>query len=102
MDSEGRLFVGDRSNCRIQIFTQDAEHLATWTQFSRPSGLYIDADDIFGWKRDIRIGSVRDGIVTAFIPDPEPIRTIRARAPLKASRSTPMATSTAPKWALAL
>ena len=24
-----------------------------------------------GWKRGIRVGSVRDGKVTAFIPDPE-------------------------------
>ena len=85
MDSEGRLFVGDRGNSRIQIFTQDGEHIATWTQFGRPSGLYIDENDILysadsesnarrnaGWKRGIRIGSVRDGFVTAFIPDPEP------------------------------
>jgi hypothetical protein len=25
-----------------------------------------------GWKRGIRIGSAKDGSVTAFIPDPEP------------------------------
>jgi NHL repeat len=85
MDSQGRLFVGDRGNSRIQIFTQDGEHLATWTQFGRPSGLFIDRNDILysadsesnaarnpGWKRGIRIGSVKDGFVTAFIPDPEP------------------------------
>jgi sugar lactone lactonase YvrE len=85
MDSAGRLFVGDRGNSRIQIFTQDGEHLATWTQFGRPSGLFIDSNDILycadsesnaernpGWKRGIRIGSVKDGFVTAFIPDPEP------------------------------
>ncbi len=85
MDSQGRLFVGDRGNSRIQIFRQDGKHLATWTQFGRPSGLYIDSNDILystdsesnarrnaGWKRGIRIGSVKDGFVTAFIPDPEP------------------------------
>ncbi|MEQ9561758.1 MAG: hypothetical protein RLN69_04495, partial [Woeseiaceae bacterium] len=85
MDSQGRLFVGDRGNSRIQIFTQDGEHLATWTQFGRPSGLFIDDNDILysadsesnasrnaGWKRGIRIGSAKDGFVTAFIPDPEP------------------------------
>jgi sugar lactone lactonase YvrE len=84
MDSQGRLFVGDRGNSRIQIFTQDGEHLATWTQFGRPSGLFIDDIDILysadsesnatrntGWKRGIRIGSAKDGFVTAFIPDPE-------------------------------
>lgn len=85
MDSAGRLFVADRGNSRIQIFTQDGEHVATWTQFGRPSGLYIDENDMLysadsesnarrntGWKRGIRIGSVKDGFVTAFIPDPEP------------------------------
>lgn len=85
MDSAGRLFVGDRGNSRIQIFGQDGEHLATWTQFGRPSGLFIDENDVLysadsesnasrnpGWKRGIRIGSAKDGFVTAFIPDPEP------------------------------
>jgi DNA-binding beta-propeller fold protein YncE len=85
MDSQGRLFVGDRGNSRLQIFTQDGEHISTWTQFGRPSGLFIDANDVLysadsesndrrntGWKRGIRIGSAKDGFVTAFIPDPEP------------------------------
>ena len=85
LDAEGRLYVGDRDNSRIQIFTQEGEHIATWTQFGRPSGLFIDAGGILystdsesnarrnqGWKRGIRIGSVSDGLVTAFIPDPEP------------------------------
>lgn len=85
MDSQGRLFVGDRANSRIQIFDQEGNHLATWTQFGRPSGVFIDANDVMyvadsesntarnaGWKRGIRIGSARDGWVTAFIPDPEP------------------------------
>jgi DNA-binding beta-propeller fold protein YncE len=85
MDSEGRLFVGDRANSRIQIFTQNGEHLATWHQFGRPSGLFIDDDDVLysadsesnagrnaGWRRGVYIGSARTGFVTAFIPDPEP------------------------------
>ena len=84
MDSEGRLFVGDRGNNRIQIFDQEGNHLASWTQFSRASGLFIDSDDVLyavdsesnarrnpGWKRGVYIGSVRDGWVTEFIPDPE-------------------------------
>ncbi len=84
MDSQGRLFVGDRGNSRIQIFDQDGNHLETWTQFGRPSGLFIDENDVLyaadsesnarrnrGWKRGIYIGSARDGWVHAFIPDPE-------------------------------
>ncbi len=85
LDSQGRLYVGDRSNSRTQVFDQEGEHIATWTQFGRPSGLFIDSGDILysadsesnarsnpGWKRGIRIGSVSDGFITAFIPDPEP------------------------------
>src|SRR5437867_8498091 len=84
-DSRGRLFVADRSNNRIQIFDQDGKFLEEWKQFSRPSGIYIDRNDVLyvadsesnsktnpGWKRGIRIGRVKDGKVTAFIPDPEP------------------------------
>ena len=74
MDSRGRLFVGDRANNRIQIYDQGGELLDTWSQFSRPSGLYIDRQDMIyvadsesesvarnhdGWKRGIRIGSVK-------------------------------------------
>ena len=36
MDSAGRLFVGDRSNNRIQILDQDGNFIAEWKQFGRP------------------------------------------------------------------
>ena len=85
MDSQGRIFVADRQNSRIQIYDQQGKHLASWTQFGRPSGVFIDGNDMLysadsesnarrngGWKRGIRIGSAKDGFVTAFIPDPEP------------------------------
>ncbi|HEY4274931.1 MAG TPA: peptidyl-alpha-hydroxyglycine alpha-amidating lyase family protein, partial [Rhizomicrobium sp.] len=89
IDSKGNLYVGDRWNNRIQSFTQDGKLLKIYTQFGRPSGIYIDKNDILystdsesrspmgygyhpGWKRGIRIGSVKDGIVTAFIPDTDP------------------------------
>ncbi len=85
MDSRGRLFLGDRQNNRIQIFDQNGTFLDQWFQFSRPSGIFIDRNDIIyvadsesesvsknhdGWKRGIRVGRVSDGAVTAFIPDP--------------------------------
>jgi streptogramin lyase len=85
MDSKGRIFVGDRANNRIQIFDQDGNFIAEWKQFGRPSGIFIDKHDLIyvadsesrndnhpGWKRGIRVGSVKDGSVTGFIPDPEP------------------------------
>ncbi|MEE2791540.1 MAG: peptidyl-alpha-hydroxyglycine alpha-amidating lyase family protein [Acidobacteriota bacterium] len=88
MDSQGRLFVADRTNNRIQIFNQNGTLLDSWTQFGRPSGLFIDQGDLLyvadsesrdnegGYghnpqvRRGIRIGSAVDGTVTAFIPDP--------------------------------
>lgn len=89
MDSRGRLFVGDRENNRIQIFTQDGALLGEWRQFGRPSGIAITKDDTIyvadsesgpdtgahelpGIRKGIRIGSARDGSVTAFIEDMEP------------------------------
>jgi sugar lactone lactonase YvrE len=84
-DSKGRLFVADRANNRIQIFDQEGNFIALWTQFSRPSGVAIDRNDVLyaadsesgsiskahaAWKRGIRVGSAKDGSVSAFIPDP--------------------------------
>ena len=87
MDSRGRLFVADRGNSRIQIFDQGGNLLAIWTQFGKPSGLFIDGDDVlyvvdrlsgrerpawrdnFGWEQGIRIGDAGTGWVTAFIPN---------------------------------
>ena len=86
IDSRGRLFIGDRGNDRILIVDEQFRVLDTWYQFSRPSGIWIDArDSIYvadsesgsvnpphgAWVRGIRIGSARTGVVTAFIPDPE-------------------------------
>jgi hypothetical protein len=45
LDSQGRLFVGDRHNNRIQIFDQDGVFIDEWTQFGRPSGIAITKDD---------------------------------------------------------
>jgi sugar lactone lactonase YvrE len=81
IDSRGRIFVGDRANNRIQIFDQDGKFIDQWKQFGRPTGLFIDKNDVLyvaddesnptrnpGWMPGISIGSARDGKVTAFIP----------------------------------
>jgi len=85
MDSRGRIFVADRSNSRIQIFDQDGRFLDQWKQFGRPSGVFSDKNDTMyvadsqsntkqnpGFKRGIRVGSAKDGKVTALIPFVEP------------------------------
>jgi len=95
-DSQGRLFVGDRANNRIQIFDQDGKFIAEWKQFSRPSGVYIDKNDIIyvtdsestdrdgyghnpGYKRGIRIGSAKDGSVKSLMPSPGPVENLRQK-----------------------
>ena len=80
IDADGRVFVGDRSNNRIQIFDQQGTHLTSWTQFGRPSGIAFDrngriivadseSDDVQnpGWEMGIRIGDARTGWVSEFI-----------------------------------
>jgi len=80
-DSQARLIVVDRHNHRVQIMTKDGRFVAEYPDFSRGSGLAIDANDTIyvadsestaqvhpGWQRGIRIGSLKDGKVTTFIP----------------------------------
>ena len=77
IDTRGRVFVGDRSNHRIQIFDQDGRFLDQWTQFGWPSGMVITSDDTifvadYQSKKGITVGSAKDGSVTAFIDQTEP------------------------------
>jgi DNA-binding beta-propeller fold protein YncE len=80
-DHEGRLYVADRSNNRIQIFDQNGRLLGIWKQFGRPSGIYIDKNDTLyvadslsnqttnpGFGNGIRWGKIADGKVAGFIP----------------------------------
>ncbi len=85
IDSQGRVFVGDRGNNRVQIFDGDGNFVDEWTQFGRPSGISINrATDMLyvtdstsnsrsspGVRRGIYIGSARTGDVMYFIPDPD-------------------------------
>jgi DNA-binding beta-propeller fold protein YncE len=80
-DSQGRLIVADRHNHRIQILTKDGKYIGEYREFSRVSGIAIDGNDTLyaadsestprvhpGWLRGIRIGSLKDGKVTMFVP----------------------------------
>ena len=99
-DSQGRLFVADRSNNRIQILDENLEFIDEWRHFGRPSGITILEDDTLlvsdsesgwnvpgpdsapegggraarnpGWQNGIRIGSARDGSLRHFIPGTVP------------------------------
>ena len=83
MDSQGRLFVADRGNQRIQIFDRQGQFLEEWKQYGRPSGVTVTADDTIlvasqngenselnpGYETGIYIGDARTGFVTGFIGD---------------------------------
>jgi hypothetical protein len=98
-DSQGRLFVADRSNNRIQIFDRNMNFVDEWRHFGRPSGIWILKDDTLvvsdsesnraivgspdafdavnpvrnpGWKNGIRIGSAKDGSLRAYIDGTQP------------------------------
>ena len=83
LDAQGRLFVADRGNHRIQILDQDGNFLAEWKQFGRPSGVSLRDGLIYvadsesngvapnpGWQRGIRVGELSSGKVLYRIPDP--------------------------------
>ncbi len=82
IDSRNRLVVGDRGNNRLQIFDLEGNYIGEFKSFSRPSGIYIAADDKIyvadsesefdntrnpGWEAGIRVGSLLDGIIDYFI-----------------------------------
>jgi DNA-binding beta-propeller fold protein YncE len=87
VDSRERVYVADRSNSRIQVFDASGKFLADWKQFGRPSGVYVDANDMIyvadsqtvdkagcptdsGCRHGIRVGNASDGVVKYFIPRP--------------------------------
>ncbi len=43
---KGRVYVADRQNHRIQIFTTEGKHLETWTGFVQPTKIFIDGNEI--------------------------------------------------------
>jgi DNA-binding beta-propeller fold protein YncE len=55
LDSEGQVFVADRENSRIKIFSPEGHFLAQWTDVARPMQVFIDPqDNVFvaevGWR----------------------------------------------------
>jgi DNA-binding beta-propeller fold protein YncE len=87
--SQNRVYVADRKNSRLQVFDQEGNFIAAWTQFGQPSSVFVAADDTIyvgasfrepgakkGELRGIVIGNARDGSLTAFIPDPTDLDTV--------------------------
>ena len=43
VSADGRVYVADRENNRVQVFTTNGEFLDQWTDFKCPMGIHIDA-----------------------------------------------------------
>ena len=79
-DPQGRLWVADRGNHRLEIFDQDGNYLESRYQFSRVSGFFIRGDLLYAidsesgplnhanWRNGVRIGPWTEDRVTAFVP----------------------------------
>ncbi len=77
IDSQGRIFVADRGNRRIQIFDREGRSLHQWTQFGNPSGIWIDRHDtlyvaVAGQDGGIKIASAKDGSLKTVISGTSP------------------------------
>lgn len=79
-DSQGRLWVADRGNHRIEIFDQDGNYLDSRYMFGRISGIFITDDDMLyaidsessptghvGWRNGVRVGHIDEDRITGFI-----------------------------------
>jgi hypothetical protein len=45
VDRQDRVWIPDRENSRIQIFTGEGEFITEWTDVIRPTHVFIDEDD---------------------------------------------------------
>ncbi len=98
-DTDGRLFVADRSNNRVQILDPELNWVDEWRHFGRPSGITVLDDGTLlvadsesgavipgppespegaravrnpGWQVGIRVGDARNGSLRYFIPGTRP------------------------------
>ena len=66
VDREHRVYVADRSNNRIQVFTEDGEFVEEWPDISDPVGVFIDERDAV-WVISARLNRLlkynRDGVL---------------------------------------
>ena len=46
VSQDGRVYVADRENHRVQVFTSEGDFLTAWTDFKCPMGVHIDANQV--------------------------------------------------------
>jgi hypothetical protein len=80
-DAQGRLWVADRGNHRLEIFDQQGNYLDSRYQYGRISDLFITEDEMvyaidsesnrlrhINWRNGVRIGPVDQDLLVGFIP----------------------------------
>ena len=79
-DPNGRLWVVDRGNHRIEIFDQQGNYIESRYMYGRTSGIFIKGEMVYtidsessptthpNWRNGVRIGRYDEDQVTAFIP----------------------------------
>jgi sugar lactone lactonase YvrE len=81
IDSQGRLWVADRGNHRLEIFDQDGNYLESRYSYGRISGIFITDDNLvyaidsesgpinhINWISGVRIGPLNEDRILGFIP----------------------------------
>jgi DNA-binding beta-propeller fold protein YncE len=53
VDAEGTVYVADRENSRIQLFTPEGQYKTEWTDVARPTEVFID---MAGWVYVSEVG----------------------------------------------
>jgi DNA-binding beta-propeller fold protein YncE len=57
VDRQGTVYVADRENSRVQLFTPEGRFVAEWTDVARPCQIFIDAaDNVFVDELGFRAG----------------------------------------------
>ena len=46
-DQEGRVYIADRENHRVQLFDDQGNYLEQWNNLHRPCGLHADGDRVY-------------------------------------------------------
>jgi sugar lactone lactonase YvrE len=57
IDRDRRVYVGDRSNNRIQIFTEEGKFIEEWPDISDPVGVFVDERDAV-WVISARLNRI--------------------------------------------
>ncbi len=80
IDSQGRLWVADRGNHRLELFDLYGNYLESRYAYGRISGMFIKDDMMYaidsessptnhpGWRNGVRIGPVDEDRISGFIP----------------------------------